>query len=194
MQMTDFDGYGYISKTCAEAYGLDELIEPVALANHIMKHPDMPMHYPFHHYLVPAVMLTAVYHFQKTDKAVLEKGLEIALERAKNVLPGFCGYYGNCGAAVGLGIFFSVLTETTPVSEETWGLANKITAGSLMEMAKLGGPRCCKRNTYTALAFAVPFIKEELGIALPATPKIVCAFSDMNAECKKEACPYFKED
>ena len=71
--------------------------------------------------------------------------------RARNVLPAFCGLYGACGAAVGCGIFMSVYTGTTPLSKDTWSLCNYATAGALSEMAKLGGPRCCKRNTFAAL-------------------------------------------
>ena len=44
----------------------------------------------------------------------------------------------------------SILTETTPYSESSWGITNMITAKSLMRMAEIGGPRCCKRNSFIA--------------------------------------------
>lgn len=188
---TNFDGYAYITEECINAFRKDTTIVPVELAVRIMKHPDFPMHYPYHHYLVPAVMLTAVYRLQGEEEA-LRTALEEAKSRALNVLKGFCGLYGDCGAAVGLGIFMSILTGTTPHSEETWAMTNRITAGSLMKIAEIDGPRCCKRNCFLALQHAVPFLKETLDVTLEAPKKIVCTFSDINEDCKGTACPFFQ--
>ena len=63
-----------------------------------------------------------------------------AEKRAKNVLPAFCGFYGACGAAIGVGIFMSIYTGTTPLTKDTWKLCNMSTADALKEMAKIGGP------------------------------------------------------
>lgn len=188
----NFDGYSYITKTCLDAFNADKSIVPAELAVQIMKHPDFPMHYPYHHYLVPAVMLTAVYRLQNQPEEALKTSLAEAESRALNVLKGFCGLYGDCGAAVGLGIFMSILTGTTPHSEETWAVTNRITAGSLMKIAEIDGPRCCKRNCFLALQYAVPFLKETLDITLEAPEEIVCGFSAMNEDCKRDACPFFQ--
>ena len=153
---------------------------------------EFPMHYPYHHYLVPAVMLTAVYRLQGETEEALGAALEEAKKRALNVLKGFCGLYGDCGAAVGLGIFMSILTGTTPHSEETWAMTNRITAGSLMKIAEIDGPRCCKRNCFLALQYAVPFLKETLDITLEAPEEIECTFSTVNEDCKGDACPFFR--
>lgn len=193
MEAVSFDGYQYIKEACLKAFKENEVIAPADLATALMRHPEMPMHYPFHHFLVPAVMLTTVFKVNKMDVAELEEALEQALERSRNVLPGFCGFYGDCGAAVGLGIFMSILTGTRPVSEESWGTCNRITAGSLMKMAEIGGPRCCKRNTYLAIEYAITFMKAHFDTVLPAPDRIVCEFYDRNNECKKEKCPYYQE-
>ncbi|WP_195267147.1 DUF5714 domain-containing protein [Eubacterium sp. 1001713B170207_170306_E7] len=187
-----FDGYTYITEECINAYREETPVVPVAQAVRIMKHPEFPMHYPYHHYLVPAVMLTAVYRLQNEPEQALRDSLEEARSRALNVLKGFCGLYGDCGAAVGLGIFMSVLTGTTPHSVETWAMTNRITAGSLMKIAEIDGPRCCKRNCFLALQYAVSFLKQTLDITLEAPREIVCTFSDMNEDCKGKACPFFQ--
>ncbi|VUT25840.1 MAG: hypothetical protein MOIL_01256 [Candidatus Methanolliviera sp. GoM_oil] len=56
-------------------------------------------------------------------------------------LGGFCGYHGDCGAAVGTGIFISLITDATPLSKHEWKLSNLMTAKSLLSIANHGGPR-----------------------------------------------------
>ena len=121
------------------------------------------MHNFAHHYLVPAVLMAEVCLRDGTPEAEFGKKLDEVRRRARNVLPAFCGLYGACGAAVGCGIFMSVYTGTTPLSKDTWSLCNYATAGALSEMAKLGGPRCCKRNTFAALLFMKKYIAQHLG-------------------------------
>lgn len=110
--------------------------------------------------------------------------------RAKNVLPAF---YGACGAAIGVGIFMSVYTGTTPLAKETWGICNMSTAEALKEMAEIGGLRCCKRNTFLALKSSVESIRKYLGIDIVCDDAIECSFSKFNAECLKEDCPFYKD-
>ncbi|WP_162473853.1 DUF5714 domain-containing protein [endosymbiont 'TC1' of Trimyema compressum] len=46
---------------------------PVFLGIKIMEHPEFLMYYPFHHCLVPAVMLTATFRQQGNSKEALGK-------------------------------------------------------------------------------------------------------------------------
>ena len=39
--------------------------------------------------------------------------------RATDIKGGFCGFYGNCGAAVGTGIYVSIITGATPLTRES---------------------------------------------------------------------------
>jgi hypothetical protein len=177
--------FDYIESYCNEQQSNNVF----AIANKIMRHSSFHMHGPEHHFLVPAVLITAYYNHLGQHQLIKPK-LIIAKKRAKQILGGFCGFYGSCGAAIGTGIFLSVVLETTPVSENEWRLCNLITATSLHEIANHGGPRCCKRDTFLALEMAIPFIKENLNIELPSE-KISCAFSSHNKECKQEECKYF---
>lgn len=151
----------------------------------------LPMHCPPHHFLIPAVLLTACVVQDKKSGEELEKMLTEAEKRAKKVLGGFCGYYGSCGAGVGVGIFLSVYTNTTPLSEETWQWVNEATGRSLLRIASVEGPRCCKRNGFLALEEAVKIVRERLGILLSRPEKVVCHYFENNKECKKEKCPYY---
>lgn len=188
----------YICDAChsASANDLIETIcihsdstEPVKLANSLMNAPSVAMHGPEHHFLVPAVLITAYYN-QKTDPETKRRKIKIARQRAENVLGGFCGFYGACGAGVGTGIFVSLITDSTPLSTTSWGLSNQMTAESLRCIGALGGPRCCKRDTFMALKTARKFVKQNFGVSLNVPDTIVCEFTALNRECIEDSCPF----
>jgi len=180
--------------------GADDLIEattirdqsdnPFQIAERLMESPVLKMHGPEHHFLIPAVLIAALYN-HRGEQGKKEAGIKNARRRAEMVKGGFCGFLGDCGAAVGTGIFISVITGTTPLSREEWRLSNLMTARALLEIARHGGPRCCKRNTFLALRSAVRFLSSEMGIGLPEPERISCRFSSQNRECLKEKCLFF---
>jgi hypothetical protein len=164
---------------------------PLDMAITLMKSPSVKMHGPEHHFLVPAVLLSA---FCNSSGRVNEKEARIAKarQRAEKVLGGFCGFYGNCGAAVGTGIFMSVLTDATPLSQEEWKLSNLLTADSLHAIAHAGGPRCCKRDSFLAILEAARFVKEHLGTEFEMdSDSVKCQFHSLNKECKKTDCRFY---
>jgi hypothetical protein len=168
-------------------------IDPIHSAITLMKSPTVKMHGPEHHFLVPAVLLSAFYN-AKGAIGKKETKIKKARQRSEHVLGGFCGFYGDCGAAVGTGIFISVLTEATPLSKEEWRLANLMTAQSLYTIANAGGPRCCKRNSFLAINEAVRFVKEHFQVEMEISPGVVaCEFHPLNKECKKTECRFYPE-
>jgi len=163
---------------------------PFLIAEKLLESPAVKMHGPEHHFLVPAVLIAALYnHTGQQDKK--EHSIKAARRRAELVKGGFCGMMGECGAAVGTGIFVSVVTGGTPLSLEEWRLSNLMTSRALEDIALHGGPRCCKRNTFIALRSAVRFIDTEMGIRLPMSGTIRCRFSDQNRECLREKCLFY---
>jgi len=64
-----------------------------------MKNPKIKMHGPEHHFLVPAVLLSAYYN-KKKDSRKKEDKIKEARKRAEKILGGFCGSHGICGAAM----------------------------------------------------------------------------------------------
>ena len=183
------DGYELIDKYCRET----DKTNPIEMAIELMKSNKINMHGPEHHFLVPAVLLTSYYNI-KGDRQSKIKKLEIAKTRARDVKGGICGFYGNCGAAVGTGIYISVITEATPLTKQNWGLANLMTGTALIELSKTGGPRCCKRNLFTSIREAAKRTEENLGVRLYDYEghRPVCIFKSKNRECLKSDCPYFK--
>lgn len=172
-------------------YDSKEDLSVVDMAIRLMDNPNVPMHYPFHHFIVPAILLTACAKASAIPAAKLDANLHEALKRSKFVLGGSCGNYGACGAAVGMGIFMSVFTDTSPLSVESWSWANQATGLCLQEIAKIDGPRCCKRVVFITLKTAVPYIKEKLNISLTPMDEILCKYHQRNAECKKKLCPFY---
>jgi hypothetical protein len=164
--------------------------EPLHMAITLMKSPSVKMHGPEHHFLVPAVLLSAFYNV-KAEPGEKEAKIKKARQRAEKILGGFCGFYGDCGAAVGTGIFMSVMTDATPLSQREWRLSNLMTADSLHTIAHAGGPRCCKRNSFLAILEALRFVKDQFQVELGASPDVVqCEFHNLNKECKKAECRF----
>ena len=170
-----------------------EATDPLALADAIMATEGFPMHYPSHHYLVPAVLLTVVRAAQNKEGTNLQADLALALERALTVPGGACGFHGCCGAAVGVGIFWSVITDAAPVSGKPWAIANGATGKALLELAEIGGPRCCKRCSWMSMESTLPKIRELLKIALPAAHP-ACRYHSCNHECLRKKCPFYQEE
>ncbi len=166
-----------------------ELEDPLAIACILMRYPAVRMHGPEHHFLVPASLIAAYCNHQGEPG---RKGnlLRQARTRAGVVPGGACGTHGTCGAAVGTGIFVSLITGSTPLKKQEWSLANQMTAESLMTIARHGGPRCCKRDSWLAIRTAITFLAERFGVELPLGEAVRCAFSGINRECLQEECPF----
>ena len=134
----------YVCDACHSRGALDVLrdvlksttsTDPVEILEKVMSHPSVPMHGPEHHAMVPAIIVTAV---KNTGYPVPEGAVEKALERGSKVPGGWCGFYGACGAAIGVGIAVSVLTGATPLTGKTRSLANEATAFALGKMVDGG--------------------------------------------------------
>ena len=164
---------------------------PVKIATGLMQNEEINMHGPEHHFLVVASLLAA--YKNAGGQIDLEIALQSALQRAKNVPGGVCGMWGSCGAGIASGIFASIVTGATPLSEREWSLANKMTTQSLAVISENGGPRCCKRNSYLAIYQAAMFAKENFSITLELPERIVCAFSHRNVQCRKDRCLFYAE-
>ena len=185
--------FGAIKEKCLTLFD-EKKTDLYEMAAELMDIREIPMHYPYHHYIVPAVLLTACHGAAGGERGELLKKLDTAEQRARNVLGGFCGFYGACGAGIGVGIFYSVYQEISPLSQEGGAAANQATADALTAIAGVEGPRCCKRCCFLALYSARKTIEEKLGIRLSMPEQIRCSYSGRNLDCKKEACPFFAEE
>lgn len=60
-------------------------------------------------------------------------------------------------------------------------------------IGEIGGPRCCKRDSFLSILAAVDFVEEHLGIKMEKS-EIVCEYSHNNNQCIGKRCPFSKED
>lgn len=139
--------------------------------------------------MVGAALLTA--YQNAGGKVDLEKSLLEMQRRGKGVPGGACGFWGACGAGISSGIFISIITASTPLMEEPFGLSNKMTARALHAIGEVGGPRCCKRDSYLSILQAIDFVKEHMGIQMEKQD-ILCGFSAKNNQCIGKRCPFSK--
>lgn len=191
------DGH-FICDSCHEKQGIEAIMRicmssdsknPVLLAQSIMANPFVYMHGPEHHILVGAVLLTA--YKNCGGNIDLAEALEEMKLRGAEYPGGSCGFWGCCGAAVSAGMYMSIITGTTPLSLEGYGLSNRMTSCALAEIGRIGGPRCCKRNSFLAIRAAVSFTEKELGLHMELPVKTRCGFYGKNQECRKADCPFY---
>ena len=163
--------------------------DPIEIICMMMAEPFCHMHGPEHHVLVGSALLTA---FKNSGGEVnLEEALMEMQSRGKNVPGGVCGFWGACGAGISTGMFISIISKASPLTKESWGLSNLMTSKALDEIGKIGGPRCCKRDSYLAILAAIDFVKQHFGVIMEKQ-QIVCNHSGVNNQCIGSRCP-FKE-
>lgn len=166
--------------------------DPIAIAMDLMNHPNFNLHGVEHHFLVPATLITAFYNY-KSQPSMKKEALLKALDRSRSIPFGFCTMSGACGAGIGTGTFISIITEATPLSGKEWQLCNLMTSRSLDRIARSGGPRCCKRDTFIGFVTAVEFMDELLGVRLPINTRIACPYHAANRECTRDECMFYPE-
>lgn len=190
------DGH-YVCDACHARKGIEAVMlecrttksrNPIEIMQKIMADPYIYMHGPEHHVMAGAALLVA-YH-NSGGEVDLDWALAEMKERGGQVPGGVCGFWGCCGAGVSTGIYMSIITKATPLSGKSWGLSNRMTSRALNAIGEIGGPRCCKRDTFTAVKEAVQMTKEELGIEMELPEKIECGFHVENQQCLRGKCPY----
>lgn len=185
----------YVCNEC-HTKGVDAIIgtclasdskDPIEIIRTLMELPFCHMHGPEHHIMVGAALLTA-YH-NAGGEIDLRRALLDMMTRGKKVPGGTCGFWGACGAAISAGMFVSIISGSTPLAVEPWGLANSMTAKALAPIGEVGGPRCCKRNSFLAIQAAVDFVREHFGVEMESQP-VVCRFIPQNNQCIGKRCPF----
>ncbi len=164
---------------------------PVELFNKIAIKDFIRIHGPEHHVLDGAVLLTAFYH--AGGKIDLKASLEELVKRGAQMPGATCGLWGVCGAVNSIGAALSIIDGTGPLSEDSsWGKHMSYTSKALAQMAKVGGPRCCKRDAFLALYEATTFVNENYDVQLESS-EIHCSFSAKNEQCIQGKCPFYKK-
>ena len=187
----------YVCNNC-HTQGLDTIIglcmketskNSVVIIEKMMALPFCHMHGPEHHVMVGSALLTA--YKNAGGNIDLHGALIEMMNRGKSVPGGACGFWGACGAGISTGMFISIISQSTPLSNEPFALSHKMTAKSLEKIGEIGGPRCCKRDSFISVLSAIEFVKEHFGIEME-NAEVVCHYSAQNNQCIGKRCPFSK--
>lgn len=185
----------YVCNQC-HTEGLDAIIglcleersaDPIAIIEKMMDMPFCHMHGPEHHVMVGAALLTA--YRNAGGDIRLDEALTEMMNRGKSVPGGACGFWGACGAGISAGMFVSIISKSTPLTNEPFALSHLMTAKALSAIGETGGPRCCKRDSFLSILCAVDFVKEKFGLELER-PRVICRHASKNAQCIGKRCPF----
>ena len=164
--------------------------DPIEIILNMMKMPFCHMHGPEHHVMVGAALLTA--YKNAGGQIDFEKSLIEMMNRGKSVPGGVCGFWGACGAGISTGMFVSIISASTPLTDKPFSLSNQMTAKSLDAIGRIGGPRCCKRDSFIAILAAIDFARVHFGVEMEKPP-ITCGYSSRNNQCIEGRCPFFEK-
>lgn len=174
-------GLAVIKKICTESAVEDMII----LLKKIRSQSAISMHGPEHHAIIPGVILSA---YRARGGKAGKKDILAAIERGSRVPGGVCGFWGGCGAALGVGIAFSVILEATPLTPGKRQQAQQATAQVLAKMAAIRAGRCCQRESVIALQEAASLSPDLLPVTLVAADTLHCNQYPRNRECIRKAC------
>ena len=187
----------YVCNDC-HTQGLDSIIglcmneiskDPIAIIEKMMTMPFCHMHGPEHHVMVGSALLTA--YKNAGGDIDLHSALIEMMNRGKGVPGGACGFWGACGAGISSGMFISIISKSTPLANEPFALSHQMTAKSLGQIGEIGGPRCCKRDSFLSILAAVDYVKDHFSVEMEK-PEVVCQFSSQNNQCIGKRCPFSK--
>jgi hypothetical protein len=65
-----------------------------------------------------------------------------------------------------------------------------LTGSCLVDLGRIGGPRCCNRGSLVSMKNTVQQVREKLGVEMEWYDR-KCVHKDWNKQCKGEACPFY---
>lgn len=150
----------------------------------------LPVHGFWHHMLPGQILLLCL---RNAGAPIQEELIDEVVERGRLVPPGSCGFLGPCGALVSAASAYATLLGSTPVATDRRERLLRFHARLATRLADLGGNRCCKKSTYTALELAQDEFAQ-LGFELRREGFAGrCQFFADNETCDGADCVYFPQ-
>lgn len=177
-------GIDAIYKLCLE----ESSKNPIDILEKMMSLSFCHMHGPEHHVMAGAALLSA--YRNAGGDIVLPDALAELMQRGMQVLGGACGFWGACGAGLSTGMFVSIISHSTPLTIEPFALSHQMSATSLGKIAEVGGPRCCKRDSYLSILAAIDFVQTNFGVSMDRST-VICRHSIKNSQCIRVRCPFY---
>ncbi len=160
----------------------------IRLLQKVRSDSRFPIHGPEHHALVPAVILAT---YRNLGGEITESDILTGIERGLSIPGGSCGFMGICGAAVGVGIAFSIILGANPLTPRPRQAVQRVLSEIIGVLAGQEAARCCRRECFLCLREAARLSEDFLPVSLRADEVSPCEQYRANAECSREGCPLF---
>ncbi len=160
----------------------------IAIFQELRSRPEFPTHGPHHHPMVPGILLAA---YRNNGGAIGDEEIITGINRGTQIPGASCSFFGVDGAAVGVGIAFSVILKASPFHGQLRQMVQKIVIRVSEKIAENPFSRCCQRECLLALKEAEAISRELTDTLIPASTPLVCdQFKDAD-HCAGKRCPFF---
>lgn len=166
--------------------------DPLALAEVMMTHPNIPMLGCENALIAAAALMTALKNRGYQD--ISEKHIIEAMDRTeRQSISAYCGLTGVCGVPIAVGAVFSVLLGAECPKDRETSITMHTVARVTEAVANDAGPCCCKSYVWTGITIAYSVAKEHLDFKLPIhRENITCSYFRRHPHgCQGAKCGYF---
>jgi len=168
--------------------------DPLAIAEHMISHPSLPMLGCEHAFIAAGALMTALKNSPYGKGKITNNHIQEAFDRTtKQAVGGHCGLTGVCGITPAIGACFSIFLGARCGSDSEQRITMDAAIRISQVISQLTGPSCCKAYVRSSLVESVAILSERLGVVLPIKKStVVCKHSDKHPHgCREEKCPYF---
>ncbi len=158
----------------------------LAIFKELRERPEFPTHGPHHHPMIPGILLAA---YRNNGGNISDEQIITGIKRGTQVPGGSCSFFGIDGAAVGVGIAFSVTLQASPFTRELRQQVQKIVIRVAEKIAAYPFARCCQRDCWLALQEAEVISQELAEVVIPARESFYCEQFIGADHCAGKACP-----
>lgn len=152
----------------------------------LRSHPDFPIHGPHHHPMVPGILLAA---YRNNGGDISDEQIITGIRRGTLIPGASCSFFGVDGAAVGVGIAFSVILGATPFTGDKRQTVQKIVIRVAEKIADNPFSRCCQRECWIALKEAENISLELMQHPISVQEELICTQFKNTDHCSGAYCP-----
>lgn len=158
----------------------------LAILHELRSDPHFPVHGPHHHPMVPGILLAA---YRNNGGNITDEQILTGISRGAQIPGAFCSFFGIDGAAVGVGVAFSVILGASPFEGTKRNMVQKVVIRAAEKIAGHPAARCCQREVWIALKEAEAISKELLPVSIIAQYPLQCEQFMTTDYCSGNACP-----
>lgn len=160
----------------------------IAIFQELRSRPEFPTHGPHHHPMIPGILLAA---YRNNGGAIGDEEIITGINRGTQIPGASCSFFGVDGAAIGVGIAFSVILKASPFNGKLRQTVQKIVIRVAEKIAEHPFSRCCQRECWLALKEVEAISNELTDSLIPAHSSLVCEQYKNADHCAGKSCPLF---